>query len=220
MRVLIAGAGGLGREVLATVLAIAAAGTDIGCYGFLVDPHYESPSNIHGFPVYRDLGPLHEDPELEVVVALGDPASRRRAAHRLEAAVSPRFATVLHPALSVGTNVTIGAGTMAVGPASVTADVRIGRHVLINPLVSVSHDCCLADFVTLGPSVALAGGVGIEEGAELGVGACVIPRQTVGAWSLVGAGCTVIRPVAPNATVIGLPARQIAARPQGWHTDL
>ena len=220
MRVLIVGAGGLGREVLATVLAMAAAGTDIACHGFLVDSQYGSPSNIHGFPVYRDLVPLHENPELQVVVALGNPASRRRAAHRIEAAAGPRFATVLHPALSIGTNVTIGAGTMTVGPASVTTDVRIGRHVLINPLVSVSHDCCLADFATLGPSVALAGGVGVDEGAELGVGACVIPRQTVGAWSMVGAGSTVIRPVAPNTTVVGAPARQIVARPQGWHTDL
>ena len=106
---------------------------------------------------------------------------------------------------------------MILGPCSITTDIIIGRHVLLNPLVAVSHDCQLADYATLSPAVALAGAVEIDEGAELGTGATVIPRQHVGSWSVVGAGATVIRRVPPNAVVAGTPARQIELRASGWH---
>lgn len=199
------------------VRAMAMGGQDVMCLGFAVDPEFAVTSTIHGLPVHRGLACLRDDPELQVVVALGDPARRRRAVLAIESAAGPRFSGVLHPAAVIGSHVSIGIGTMVLGPASITTDVSIGEHVLINPLVSVAHDCRLADYATLAPAVALAGGVEIEEGAELGTGARVIPRQTVGAWSKVGAGATVIRPVAANATVVGVPARQIAVRSRGWH---
>jgi acetyltransferase-like isoleucine patch superfamily enzyme len=41
----------------------------------------------------------------------------------------------------------------------------------------------------------------------------VLPRVRVGAWSIVGAGCTVIRDVPDHATVVGVPGREIRRRP-------
>jgi len=113
VKVLIFGAGGLGREVLNVFRASAAAGRDIVCHGFIVDPEFATAPTLHDMPI--------------------------------------------------------------------------------------------------------AGGVEVAEGAELGTGAKVIPRLTVGAWSVVGAGATVIRPVAANSTVAGVPARQIGVRSPGWH---
>ena len=130
-----------------------------------------------------------------MVVALGDPPQTPRGPE-IERVAGPRFVSALHPTATIGMQVVIGDGTIVLGPVSITADVSIGQHVLINPLVSVSHDCRLADYATLGPAVALAGGVEVEEGAELGTGVRVTPRQRIGAWSVVGAGATVIRPVA------------------------
>ena len=217
VKVIIFGAGGLGREVLAVFHAMVAGGQSVVCQGFAVDPEFAVAPTVNGLPVHRGLTVLCDNPELRVIVALGDPAHRRRVVHEIERMVGPRFTSALHPAATIGIEVKIGVGTMVLGPASITTDVSIGRHVLINPLVSVAHDCRLADYATLAPAVALAGGVEVAEGAALGIGARVIPRQTVGAWSTVGAGATVIRPVAANATVAGVPASQIAIRPPGWH---
>ena len=83
--------------------------------------------------------------------------------------------------------------------------------------VAVTEAVTLAVVVGLGVGVALAGGVDVGEGAELGTGANVIPGMTVGAWSVIGAGAAVIRSVAANTTVVGVPARQIEIRRAGWH---
>jgi acetyltransferase-like isoleucine patch superfamily enzyme len=78
---------------------------------------------------------------------------------------------------------------------------------LVNPGTTIAHDCDLADFATLGPSCALAGGVVMEEQAELGVGVRLAPKVRIGHNAIVGAGAVCIRPVAPNTTVVGVPAR-------------
>jgi acetyltransferase EpsM len=215
--VFIFGAGGLGREVLNVLRALAAGGQKVTCHGFIVDPEFAKHPILHDLPVHSDLSILKGDLDIRIVVALGDPSRRRVAVQKIERMVGPRFASAIHPAATIGTEVKIDLGVMVLGPASITTDALIGRHVVINPLVAVSHDCSLADYVTLAPAVALAGGVVVDEGAELGTGANVIPRLTVGAWSVVGAGATVIRPVSANSTVAGVPARQIEARSPGWH---
>ena len=75
----------------------------------------------------------------------------------MEAAAGPgRFARVVHPRAWIGGTVAIGEGSMVLGLASATADVRLGRHVLVNPGTSIAHDCVLEDFATLAPAVALA----------------------------------------------------------------
>jgi sugar O-acyltransferase (sialic acid O-acetyltransferase NeuD family) len=217
MSVFIFGAGGLGREVLSVFRALTAAGENVTCHGFIVDPEFVTEPILNKLPVHRGLSALGHDRDVRVVVAIGDPSRRRAAVQRIERLVGPRFASAIHPGATIGDEVRIDAGVMVVGPASITTGASIGRHVVINPLVNVSHDCTLADYVTLSPAVALAGGVDVCEGAELGIGANVIPRLTVGAWSVVGAGATVIRSVSANCTVAGVPARQIGARSPGWH---
>jgi sugar O-acyltransferase (sialic acid O-acetyltransferase NeuD family) len=215
--VFIFGAGGLGREVLNVFRALAAIGQNVTCHGFIVDPEFAAEPILNDLPVHRGLSALGLDRDVRVVVAIGDPSRRRGVVLRIERLVGPRFASAIHPAATIGHEVSIDVGVMVVGPASITTGASIGRHVVINPLVTISHDCTLADYVTVAPAVALAGGVKVEEGAELGTGANVIPRLTVGAWSVVGAGATVIRPVHANSTVAGVPARQIGARTPGWH---
>lgn len=213
-RVVIFGAGGLGREMLQVLRDIAAAGGAAECVAFIVDPGLAAPEAVQGVPVHRDaMAMLRSDAALRVVVALGDPVAREAVAARLTAAAGARFATLLHPAAWLGATVAIAEGSMIYGFSSVTADVRIGRHALINPGCSIAHDCVLEDFATLGPAVALAGGVRVAHGAELGIGARVAPRLRVGRGAIVGAGAVVIGDVASGATVAGVPARELSRSP-------
>ncbi len=212
-RVVLFGAGGLGREMLQVLRDVAAAGGAAECVAFAVDPGLAAPDSVQGVPVRRDAAAmLRADPTLSVVVALGNPALREAVAARLAAEAGARFATLLHPAAWMGESVAIGEGSMVFGFSSATADVRIGRHVLVNPGCSIAHDCVLEDFATLAPAVALAGGVHLEHGAELGIGARVAPRLRIGRGAMVGAGAMVIGPVAPCVTVAGVPARELQRR--------
>jgi sugar O-acyltransferase (sialic acid O-acetyltransferase NeuD family) len=204
-RLAIFGAGGLGREVLAL-----AQGLSWRVPMFLVDPGHPGAEFVHGVPVHRDAIPrLRADPGCAVIVAIGNPADRARATARLEAAIGPRFATLVHPAATIGPHVSLAPGCMVLGPASATADIRIGRHVLVNPGCTLAHDVVIEDFVSLGPGVALAGGARVETGADLGIGARIGPRITVGAGALVGAGAVVLANVLPGGRVAGVPARPI-----------
>jgi acetyltransferase-like isoleucine patch superfamily enzyme len=60
------------------------------------------------------------------------------------------------------------------------------------------------------PGVRLGGDVEVGEGALIGIGAVVLPGKKIGAWAVVGAGAVVTKDVAPNATVVGVPARPIS----------
>ncbi len=198
------GAGGLGRELLQVLHD-----TGIPCVGFVVDPQFPAPDLVCGVPVHRSITTLAADPAVSFLVALGNPALRARIAAEVEQQIGPRFATIIHVRAWTAATVSVGTGSMIFGFTSVSANAKLGRHVLVNPGTTIAHDCELADFATLGPSCALAGGVIVEEGAELGVGVCVAPRVRIGRAAVVGAGAVCIRSVLPGTTVVGVPARPI-----------
>lgn len=218
-RIAVFGAGGLGREVLQTLRDQIRAGADIDVVGCVVDPATDTPATVGGFPVHHDLPGLAADATVRFVVAIGNPAARARIARRITMLAGPRFASVRHPRSIVGDAVSIGEGSIILQAASITTDVRIGSHAVINPQTSIAHDCVLEDWVSLAPGVTLAGGVYIEQGSELGAGVTVIPRQRIGRWSIVGAGAVIIAPVPANATAVGIPARIVSNRPDGWQHD-
>ncbi|MBP0593886.1 NeuD/PglB/VioB family sugar acetyltransferase [Paraburkholderia sp. LEh10] len=204
MIIRIVGAGGLGREVHAALLAM---GLDVD--SFLVEPGFAS-KPVRNLAVQElTFSTQDEKVETEFVIAVGDNKARLKIARQLGAS---RFRTVLHPAATVGPLVKFGEGAMVLGAASFTTDIEIGAHALINPGCNISHDCTIGAFASLGPGTSIAGRVTIEEGANLGVGVVVAPGCVVGAWSVVGAGAVVVRSVEPGTTVVGVPARPIVRR--------
>lgn len=203
MSIVIFGAGGLGREVLATLQV-----TGHQVSAFLVEPGYVA-QPIRGVPVFDDIEPWLARTDVSFVLAVGDCLARARIARKLH---GKHFTTLIHPSVAKGHQVKIEEGAIFLGPASMTTDIVIGEHALINPGCVISHDCKIGAFANLGPGVSLAGWVTVEDGADLGVGAVVAPRCTIGAGAIVGAGAVVIRDVEPGATVVGVPARPISRR--------
>lgn len=204
---LLVGAGGLGREVVATVRA---AGTGARL-GFL-DDAIAIGTEIDGVPV---LGPATADvvagfPAAELVICAAsstDPGRRQRLVERL-ALPNERYGRIRHPAAVLDDNVP-GPGSIVLAGAVATTAVTIGAHVVLMPSVVLVHDTLVDDCSVLAGGVALGGGVHVGAGAYVGAGSAVREGCSVGAGAVVGMGAVVLHDVPAGEVWAGNPARRL-----------
>jgi sugar O-acyltransferase (sialic acid O-acetyltransferase NeuD family) len=214
----IIGAGGFGREVLDVVNAINAVRQTFEVVAFIVDRRYGAPGElVNDVEVAGDLGWLAErHGDVRAVCAVGAPEVRRRMTEEA-AAAGIRFATLIHPQAVLTRWISVGEGAVITAGCILTNQITVGRHVHVNLACTVGHDAVLEDYATLAPGVHVSGHVVVEEGAYVGTGANVVERLRIGRWSVVGAGSTVLANVPANTTAVGIPARVIKTRDDGWH---
>ena len=205
-RIVIVGAGGHGREVLDVVEAVG--GYEV--LGFVDDgAPDESLLADRGHRLLGGIGTIVDLGEVAVVIGIGDPRTRADVAARLHARPAP---PLVHPLASVGSNCSIGAGSVVAAGARLTTNVTVGQHCYVGPNASVGHDVVLADFATLYPGSIASGSVRIGRAATLGAGASVKQGLTVGARAVVGMGAAATHDVSEATTVVGVPARRVGPR--------
>lgn len=119
------------------------------------------------------------------------------------------FATVVHASAVVAPNVVLAEGAQIMAGAVLQTGCRIGENAIINTRVAVDHDCVIGNHVHVSPGATLCGDVVVGDGSHVGAGSTVIQGIRIGRDSMVAAGAVVIRDVPDNATVAGVPAREI-----------
>ena len=114
--------------------------------------------------------------------------------------------------LSAGVGLQIGTLSELLGHA------EIGDHVRVHSGVFVAEGATIGNFVWLFPHVVLTNdphppshdrffaGPIVEDFAAVGARSCILPGIRIGTRSLVAAGATVTRDVAPDTVVGGVPA--------------
>lgn len=108
---------------------------------------------------------------------------------------------VIHPEAYVARGVPIGPGTAVLPKASIGPLSRIGADVIVNQGSIITHHCIVEDHAHIGPGGTLGGGCRIGTGSTIGMGATIFADVTVGRWSLVQMGVTVVSDVPDLVTV-------------------
>jgi acetyltransferase-like isoleucine patch superfamily enzyme len=186
--------------------------------------------------VYANVEIGH-DTILEPGVIVGMPP-RGRQAGELPTRIGPgghvRSGTVIYAGAVIGARVNTGHGAMIREDNVIGDDCSIGTHAVLEPGNRVGdrtriHSQCFLEHVTLGERVFLGPGVvftddphpmcprylecvlgaTVEADASIGGNATILPGVRIGAGSLVGAGSTVTRDVAPGTVVAGNPAKHV-----------
>lgn len=218
--IVVYGAGGFGRRVLQLLIDInAETGPQWDIRGFVDDAPGAAGTEIAGLRVLGDhKWLLQQDPPLSVALGLGAPRHKARIAQEL-AGTGVRLPTLVHPSARVGHRVTIGAGSIVCAGNILTCDIAVGDFVTINLACTVGHDARIGRFVTMAPGVHVSGSVEVDEGAEIGTGAAIIQQTSIGRWSVLGAGAVAVRSVSENSVAVGVPAKEIRHREEGWQND-
>jgi acetyltransferase EpsM len=146
--------------------------------------------------------------EVEYFLAVSDPSARRRLSDEFSAR-GWEAANYVHETVIRGRNVSMGVGTLVFPRCSISSDVDIGAHVLINGGTAIGHDCRIGDYSSLLGGISLNGRVTIGASVLIGAGAIVYPGKRIHDGATVGMGSVVFRDVAAGQTVYGNPAQRL-----------
>lgn len=194
------GAGGFGREILAYAEE---AGMTVA--GFVDD----NPTAVDGFDL--PVGILGSVADVDIarydwVVAFGDAVLRRRV-HRSLALAGAMFRTVAHPSAYVARTARVGDGCILCPFSLVAAHSTLEADVALNTYASVGHDATVGAHSVLSPYAVVNGNVTLGEAVFLGTGAIVTPGRSVGRDTKVNVLTAVSRDVEPGSLVAGNPMR-------------
>ena len=204
---LLLAAGGLARE---TLEAVRSAGSH-EVIGFLDDDPTRHGTSFAGVTVLGGLALLEQFPDAATVVCAGRGRARAAIVDRLGSIQieTERFATVIHPSVDVPGSCVVGRGTILLAGTALTAEVTVGRHVVVMPNAVLTHGDVVEDFATVCAGVVLGGDVRVEDRVYLGMSAAVREGLTVGAGATVGMGSVVLSDVPAGETWAGVPARRL-----------
>lgn len=186
----------------------------------VLDPGLSPGHRIHGYEVLgndKDLPGLVARLGIEgVAMAIGDNASRARAVEMVRA-LSPtvEFTTHIHPSAQIARDVRVNQGTVVMAGCVINSGAKIGSFCILNTHSTIEHDVQVGDFVSFAPNACAGGSSTIGDHAAICLGANVVNRVIVGAYTVVGAGATVLRDLPSNVVAYGTPARIIRSRNPG-----
>ena len=209
-KIVIYGAGGLGREVFSMLKAL----PEWEVQGFYDDGKVKG-EVIGGVVVLGGMEELMKVKEdTQVVIAIGSPKIRKQLVEKLVSNTFLHFPVLIHPRALIQdtTSVNIGMGSIITAGVILTIGIEIGMHVLVNLNSTVGHGVHIGDYSCIMPGATIAGDVKIGEAVLNGSGANVMNRIQVGDHSRVGAGAVVTKDVKENTTVVGVPARLLNSK--------
>lgn len=206
---IIIGAGGVGRESALIVEDINEVNKEWNLLGFVDDNKDIKGKIINGYKVLGGMDYIaNYDGEVYVVCAIANYKVKKNIVEKINSlSKNIRFANLIHPSVKINNTVDIGIGCIVYENSIITANIKIGAHVIVSPKCGIGHDSRVNDYCSLLWNVNVSGNVVLEDGVTMGSGSTVIQGLRIGEGSFIGAGTVVIRDVDSYSKAVGVPSR-------------
>ena len=205
----IIGAGGFGKETLCCLIdSIAKTRLKIEDLAIFIvdDAHFDAENAfVLGVPVLPLS--LFEPRKYNVVVAIGDPLSRKAIIDKLPKKTT--FTTIIHPTAAISKWVEIGEGSIITAGVVLTCDITIGKHAHINLQTTIGHDCSMGDYFTTAPSANISGHCHFGDRVYIGTNASIRQSITICDDVTIGMGGVVTKNIAESGVYIGNPLKKL-----------
>ena len=208
----ILGASGNAHDILDIVDALNVQGADWSFAGYLDDKHVIG-TQLRGGTVLGDLSAAQLFRHHFFVNAIGSERSYQlRPQHVARTGIPPdRFATLIHPLAYVSPQAQLGHGVCVGAGAVVAGNVVVGDDVWLGARSVIGHDSEIGDHCVIAPAAVVSGFVRLRPCCFVGAGAMIRGLVEVGDGALIGMGAVVLNNVDPETTLVGNPARVLAA---------
>ncbi len=209
MKIVIYGAGGLGREVLQLARqTLCRDGARV--LGFVDDGVAPgtvlNDAEVLGGGDYIDS--IREP--FSLVFGLASPLAKKELYHRHKKNPLISFPNVIHRSASISEYAHLGEGVVVAASCLVSVDATLGTCVFLNSGAMIGHDAVVGDFTSIMPMSAISGNVAIGECCLIGVQSAIRQGLRVGRNCTVGMGSMVLRDVPDDSTVLGNPAKKVS----------
>ncbi|MBR6613048.1 MAG: UDP-N-acetylbacillosamine N-acetyltransferase [Campylobacter sp.] len=145
-------------------------------------------------------------PKHPIIIAIGNTLIRQKL-QNLVLSSGFELIALIHPTAVIGSDVTIGTGSVVMPRAIINANSIIGDGVIINSGAIVEHDCIIGNFAHICPGAALAGGVNIGERTWIGIGSSIIQGIKIKSDITIGAGSVVVSDIDSGSIAYGNPCK-------------
>lgn len=196
------GCGGMGREIAELARRI---GRWQGIIFIDDRPGDREVDRVKVFTL-EEAGKKFKAKGLEVIISVGEPATRKALAAEV-AAAGLQSARVIAPGFELSPTSTVAPGTLIHSGVVATCNVHIAEGCLINKLAVIGHDVTIGSFSVISPHVAIGGNTRIGPGCFLGSGALIRDGVNIGPGAIIGMGAVVLSDVERDAVMVGNPAR-------------
>jgi hypothetical protein len=151
---IIVGAGGLGKEIACLVDGL----TDFYVKGFYDDGIAQGELVLGKYEVIGNIQSLLEiQTDVSVVIAFGNPKTRKKCWNALQKNENIHFPNLIHPSALImnAERIQLGKGVIVFPLAVLTTDLYIGNNVVIHTGASVHHDVSVGNHSVIMPGARL-----------------------------------------------------------------
>lgn len=206
-KLIIIGAGGMGRTIYSNALESVGYGEKFVIKGF-IDDNLNALDQFENYPpiigTISDYQPMQDD----VFVSSIGGESRKPCMEEIIRR-GGEFIELIHNTARLYTNAKIGKGNFIGAYSVIGNDATVGDYNMIQSYTVIGHDAVIGNWNRIDTHVTCVGGIVVEDEVNIHTGAIISHNVRVETGAHVGAGSFVIRKVKAGTTVFGNPARKL-----------